>query len=196
MSTQQKHTRQQLDTVLLLFFIVSVSGYLWEILIYFCMNGTFTNRGFFHGPWLPVYGFGAVLLAALLGKIPVRLKHKPLTLFFLSALICTMAEYLLGTYLEMRRHMRYWDYSGWPLSIQGRVCLISFLFFGLGGLFLDGFLLPALNRIPQQLSAPKHLRGRKLLHAALGALCLLFTVDLIYSYVHPNIGNNISFKVR
>lgn len=196
MNTQQKRPKQQLDTVLLLFFVISVSGYLWEILLYFCMSGTFTNRGFFHGPWLPVYGLGAVLLAAMLGKVPVRLKHKPLALFFLSALICTVTEYLLGTYLEMRRHMRYWDYSGWPLSIHGRVCLISFLFFGLGGLFLDRFLLPALSRISEHLSAPKHMRGRKLLHAVLGALCLLFTFDLIYSYMHPNIGNNISFRVR
>ncbi len=202
MKTRQSHTQQKLDTALLLFFIVSVSGYIWEILLYYCMNGTFTNRGFFHGPWLPVYGLGAVLLAAMLEKFPARLKRKPLTLFFLSALVCSATEYLLGTYLEMRRHMRYWDYSGWPLSIQGRVCLISFLFFGLGGLLLDGWLLPVLRRLPERLQKSKrsdpskHIGGITLLHVTLGALCLLFTLDLIYSYVHPNIGNNISFKVR
>ncbi|MCM1104145.1 MAG: putative ABC transporter permease [Clostridium sp.] len=194
MKTHSNRTQEHLDTMLLLFFTVSVSGYLWEILLYFLMNGTFTNRGFFHGPWLPVYGLGAVLLAALLERLPARLKKRLPLLFFLSALVCTATEYLLGLYLETRRHVRYWDYTGWPLSIGGKVCLISFVFFGLGGLLLERRLLPFLRRIPQRL-ALRRIRGVNYLHIALGALCLLFLVDLFYSYAHPNMGNNISFRI-
>ncbi|MCM1537297.1 MAG: putative ABC transporter permease [bacterium] len=194
MKTHSNRTQEHLDTMLLLFFTVSVSGYLWEILLYFLMNGTFTNRGFFHGPWLPVYGLGAVLLAALLERLPARLKKRLPLLFFLSALVCTATEYLLGLYLETRRHVRYWDYTGWPLSIGGKVCLISFVFFGLGGLLLERRLLPFLRRIPQRL-ALRRIRGINYLHIALGALCLLFLVDLFYSYAHPNMGNNISFRI-
>lgn len=195
MKTQRTNTHEHLDTMLLLFFTVSVSGYLWEILLYFFMNGTFTNRGFFHGPWLPIYGFGAVLLAGMLDKLPDRLKNRLLLLFLLSALVCTVTEYLLGLYLETRRHVRYWDYTGWPLSIGGKVCLISFLFFGLGGLLLERWLLPCLRRIPQKLTLHR-IRGLKWFHAVLGALCLLFLVDFFYSYAHPNMGNNISFRIR
>lgn len=181
--------------MLLLFFTVSILGYLWEILIYFFMSGTFANRGFFHGPWLPVYGLGAVLLAAVLEKVPDRLKNRLPLLFLLSALICTATEYLIGLYLEVRRHMRYWDYTGWPLSIGGKVCLISFAVFGLGGMLLERFLLPLLKRILQTFLHGK-IRTTRFLHVVLGALCLLFAVDFFYSYVHPNMGNNISFRIR
>ncbi len=133
--------------LLILFFTVSVAGYLWEILIYFLMNGSFTNRGFFHGPWLPVYGLGAVLLAWLLDALPARIKRYPHALFLLSSCVCTATEYLLALYLETFRHVRYWDYTGWPLSVKGRVCLVSFLFFGFGGPLLDGWLMPAIRRI-------------------------------------------------
>lgn len=194
MKTQHTRTHEYLDTMLLLFFTVSISGYLWEILLYFFMNGTFTNRGFFHGPWLPIYGFGAVLLAGLLEKIPDHYKKRLPLLFLLSALVCTVTEYLLGLYLELRRHVRYWDYTGWPLSIGGKVCLISFLFFGLGGLLLERRLLPFFKRTAQKLTL--HIRGGRFLHVLLGALCLLFAVDFFYSYVHPNMGNNISFRIR
>ena len=195
MKTRHTRSHEQLTTMLILFFTVSISGYLWEILLYFFMNGTFINRGFFHGPWLPIYGFGAVLLAGFLEKTPNRLKKRLPMLFLLSALVCTITEYVLGLYLEMRRHMRYWDYTGWPLSIGGKVCLISFVFFGLGGLLLDRLLLPALRRIPQALTLHR-IRGMKFLQVLLGALCLLFAADFFYSYAHPNMGTNISFQIR
>lgn len=195
MKTQRSDPHEQFDTMLLLFFTVSVSGYLWETALYFFMNGTFTNRGFFHGPWLPIYGFGAVVLAGVLEKLPARLKNRLLLLFLLSALVCTATEYLLGLYLETRRHMRYWDYTGWPLSIGGKVCLVSFLFFGFGGLLLERLLLPALKRVPQTLSLHR-IRGMKFFHVVLGMLCLLFLVDFFYSYAHPNMGENISFRIR
>lgn len=195
MKKQHTRTREHLHTLLLLFFTVSVSGYVWETALYFFMSGTFTNRGFFHGPWLPIYGLGAVLLACLFEKLPARLKNRLPVLFFLSALVCTATEYVLGLYLEIRRHMRYWDYTGWPLSIGGKVCLISFLFFGFGGPLLERWLLPALKRLSKRL--PLHrIRSMAFLRFLLCALCLLFAVDFIYSYAHPNTGTNISFRIR
>ena len=40
------------------FFVTSVGGFLWEVLIFFVKDGRFRNRGFLYGPWLPVYGAG------------------------------------------------------------------------------------------------------------------------------------------
>ncbi|MDE6421404.1 MAG: putative ABC transporter permease, partial [Lachnospiraceae bacterium] len=154
-----------------------------------------TNAAFFHGPCRRSKALAAVLAPVLLKKIPDRLKKRLPLLFLLSALVCTATEYFLGLYLETRRHVRYWDYTGWPLSIGGKVCLISFVFFGLGGLLLERRLLPLLRRIPQTLSL-RRIRGMKFLHVLLGALCLLFAVDFFYSYVHPNMGENITFRIR
>ena len=50
------------------FFTASLCGFLWEVLIFFIKEGHFRTRGFFYGPWLPVYGTGAVLMYLLLSK--------------------------------------------------------------------------------------------------------------------------------
>ena len=44
------------------FFLGAFLGYLWEVLLFYVQDGTFCNRGFLYGPWLPVYGVGAVLM--------------------------------------------------------------------------------------------------------------------------------------
>ncbi|NBI91778.1 hypothetical protein D3Z45_14660 [Lachnospiraceae bacterium] len=46
----------------LLFFLLSLVGWLWEIAIYLVQDGRFVNRGILLGPWLPVYGSGGLLL--------------------------------------------------------------------------------------------------------------------------------------
>lgn len=54
-----------------LFLITSVFGYLWEVLLYLVLYRSLVNRGFFHGPWLPVYGAGAVLLELFLQRFSI-----------------------------------------------------------------------------------------------------------------------------
>lgn len=49
------------------FFLGSIGGFLWEVAIFLYRDKTFANRGFLYGPWLPVYGIGAVLFYLLLG---------------------------------------------------------------------------------------------------------------------------------
>lgn len=44
---------------------VSIGGWLWEVLLFLVKEQRFVNRGFFYGPYLPVYGVGAVLLSIL-----------------------------------------------------------------------------------------------------------------------------------
>ena len=44
---------------------VAIGGWLWEALIYLITEHRFVNRGFFYGPYLPVYGAGAVLLSVI-----------------------------------------------------------------------------------------------------------------------------------
>ena len=122
------------------FFTGSVCGYVWEVLIFLLKEGTFRNRGFLYGPWLPVYGIGAVLFSVVLsprellpdssGKYK---KNHPVTVFFLSTLLGSGLELVIGWFLDFFWNLRYWDYSGYFLDFRGYICLVSALGFGIAG---------------------------------------------------------------
>lgn len=60
--------KHQIASILLYNFIaltVAIGGWLWEVLIFIVKERHFVNRGFLYGPYLPVYGFGAVILSIL-----------------------------------------------------------------------------------------------------------------------------------
>ena len=46
----------------LMIFIMSFAGWVWEVSLHFLTKGCFVNRGVLHGPWLPIYGAGSVLI--------------------------------------------------------------------------------------------------------------------------------------
>ena len=48
------------DYYVLLFLFVSFLGWMWEVGIYLVRDGAFVNRGILSGPWLPIYGAGAL----------------------------------------------------------------------------------------------------------------------------------------
>lgn len=164
------------------FFTASMSGYLWEVFIYFFQEGTFTNRGFLYGPWLPVYGTGAILLYILLHS-QYRL---PLRVFLLSMLIGTLVELAVGFFLDYFWGLRYWDYTGWTGNFHGYICLLSALGFGFAGVLwiciLSRFLSYLWNKIPASLQ-----------HIILTLLVLAFLIDCCAALILPNHGKNITF---
>ena len=68
---------------------------------------------------------GAMLDLILLGWI-----ENPLILFFAGMVITCSLEYFVSWLLETLFHKRWWDYTGWPGNINGRVCLIGGIAFG------------------------------------------------------------------
>ena len=60
-------------SLFLVFMLFSMVGWIWEVSLHMITHGTFVNRGILHGPWLPIYGGGVVLIAVLL----FRLREKP-----------------------------------------------------------------------------------------------------------------------
>lgn len=81
---------------IMLFFFGSILGWLWEMIAFKFTNDGFgwieiiqNLRGLLHGPWVPIYGFGFILLV-LLGQ---RLKQRPVVLLFSSIVACAFLEY-------------------------------------------------------------------------------------------------------
>ena len=104
---------------LLIFFVYSVLGWVWESCYVSVKSKRWVNRGFLHGPWLPIYGSGAVVV--LLVTLPAR--GRPALIFLLGMIGATVLEYVTGESMEKLFHMRYWDYSDKPLNVNGHICL-------------------------------------------------------------------------
>src|SRR5699024_7222691 len=70
--------------IILIFFIVAVIGYLWETLFHLFLYGEIVKKGTLHGPWLPIYGAGAVAMFVLLKPF----RKNPFIYFVLSMVVC------------------------------------------------------------------------------------------------------------
>lgn len=169
-----------LEDWLLLFFTCSSAGWLWEVLLTAAATGRWVNRGLLHGPWLPVYGAGGVLLAAALG----RFRRDPAAALALGALLGGGVEYATALILEQWYHRRWWDYTGWTGSIQGRVCLASLAGFALAGWLASRWGEPLLRRFSRMPPAV-----RRLLCRSVG---VLFALDWALSLLRPNAGVGVA----
>lgn len=120
-------------SLILLFFIFSTFGWCWEVSIHLVLDGVFVNRGTFHGPWLPIYGAGGVLLLTVLNRV----RSHPVIEFFSIILLCGIVEYGTSYYLEkVYDGKKWWDYSGYFLNLNGRICAEGLLVFGIGGMVI------------------------------------------------------------
>ena len=176
------------DTVSLFvffFFAASLAGYLWEVLIFFFKEDAFRNRGFLYGPWLPVYGIGAVGFSLLLSFRQKKKRH-PLAIFLYTALLGTGLELVIGWLLDTVWHLRYWDYSSCFLQYHGYVCLWSAIGFGIAGVLWICLFSVLLEKF--WFSLPRSFR------MAFNTLCsLFFCVDCAAALIFPNIGRGITF---
>lgn len=99
-------------------------------------------------PLCPVYGFGA--LAILL--LPQWVHRSGPLLLVLGGLAATGAEYLMALFYRRVAGVSFWDYSHMRFHIQGRVCPLFTLFWGLLAALLVHRVHPAVavwvTRIP------------------------------------------------
>jgi hypothetical protein len=168
--------------LILLFFIFSVSGWLWEVFVTILADGNFVNKGTMFGPWLPIYGVGGVLIILLVR----RWLNRPVLVFGITMALCAAIEYIGGWYLETFRGAKWWDYSGYLLNIQGRICLEGLLIFGIGGCLGIYYFAPLLDERMNKISKKHRIMDCM-------ALTALFAADFIYSSVHPNVGVGITY---
>ena len=155
---------------LIFFYIYCVCGWIWETSYVSACQRKFVNRGFLHGPWIPIYGFGA--LAMLLFAMPVRDRLPLTSLFGLSGAT------LLGPFtrwaMEQLFKVRYWDYSDQPFQYKGYICLTSSLFWGVLTVLLIRWVHAPIERLVTGLP-------QRPLQLAAGLLSALFIADTAVS---------------
>ena len=113
-----------------------------------------------------------------------RYRQRPLLLFTASLSLCGAIEYIASYLMETLFHARWWDYSAMPLNINGRICLPVLLCFGLAGVAVVRWGAPFIQKRIAQFSG----RTRRALCIA---LCALFLLDLLFSFIQPNMGVGI-----
>ena len=171
-----------ITSLIMLFFSFSLLGWLWEVSLHLVSDGVFVNRGVLHGPWLPIYGTGGILILIILK----RFRNKPILEFVSAVVLCGCVEYYTSWYLQMAHNgQKWWDYSGYFLNLNGRICAEGLMIFGLGGMAIVYMAAPLLDNLFRRMSK-----------AVLIPLCLIllivFSCDQVYSGKHPNTGKGIT----
>lgn len=127
------------------FFLGSFFGVVWETLYCLVTAGHMECRwGLIHGPFNPVYGFGAVLFTIILNKIS---HYRDLWIF----LICTVCggafEYLCSFTQEKIFGTISWNYTDMKFNFAGRTNLLYSFFWGILGLLWVKEFYPRLSTL-------------------------------------------------
>ena len=169
-------------SLLAVFLAMSMFGWVWEVSLHLIENGVFVNRGALHGPWLPIYGSGALLILTLL----YRFRKKPALEFISTVIVCGILEYTTSWVMEVLNDgTKWWDYSGYFLNLNGRICAEGLLVFGIGGLAITYIIAPIIDNLVSKIN-------ERVLMVILSALMLIFGADAIYSHFYPNTGQGIT----
>lgn len=128
---------------LLFFYTYCFFGWIFESTYVSLKTRKWTNRGFMHGPFLPIYGSGAII--CLFATIPFRGNY--IGMYFAGAIAATVLEYVTGVVMEAMFKVRYWDYSYKKIQFQGHICLTSTIAWGFFAILLVEVLHKPVERI-------------------------------------------------
>ncbi|MBR7019556.1 MAG: putative ABC transporter permease [Lachnospiraceae bacterium] len=151
-----------------IFFFFAIAGWIWECTLYLVRDHVLVNRGTKYGPWVPIYGYGGILVILLL----YRFRHSKVRVFLYGIIISTAFEYLTSVVLEYGLNVVYWDYSDEPFNLCGRISLVSSLAFGVFSLLGTYLFAPAAAGIARKIPPkPRRIIGI--------VLCGLYCLDIL-----------------
>ncbi len=178
---EEKEKRSVTESVAILVLVMvfcAFGGWIYELVFYRIALGRWINRGTSLGPWIPVYGFGGLLM--LFTCWPLK-KHLVLV-FFTGGIAAAILEYFTGFFLLKAMNLRLWDYTTEPwnfLNLDGYVCFRS------AAIFCFFALLLIYGVMPFVLSARRRLSKRAFLCISF-ALGAIYAIDVLY---HAATGN-------
>ncbi|MBZ9606267.1 hypothetical protein G9F73_000210 [Clostridium estertheticum] len=135
-------------TLFYYFIIYSFMGWCLETVYATVKKKEFINRGFLHGPFCPIYGFGTLAIIILLKHIETNY----IFLFLGSVFLTSALEYMTGYILETAFNSTWWDYSDEPYNLKGRICLSFSIIWGFVSIFIlkviHPYIIYIVNLIP------------------------------------------------
>ena len=158
--------------ILIYFITYSFLGWIMESIFRSICEKKLINTGFLKGPFCPIYGIGAIIMILFLKNFSNNL----ILLFFISIIVFTIWEYLVGVLLEKLFHTKYWDYSDNKFNFQGRICLMNSIFWGILGVVFIQYIHPVIENILGKVD----IRLLTFIYAIIGIVML---VDMIISII-------------
>lgn len=136
--------------ILAYFIIYSFLGFIIETIFGMLTKGVVESRqSCLYGPFCCIYGLGAAVMIPGLQKF----KKRNWTLFLAGAVEGSIVEYIISWVGEMIFHIKWWDYSNMPFDINGRICLLFTIFWGILALVLIRLINPYIERFIDQIPA-------------------------------------------
>ena len=126
-----------------IFVIGSVFGFVVEMLYATIYTRTLVIRqGLIYGPFIQVYGAGAVAYYFLISKF-----KEPKEAFFAGAIMGGILEYLFSFFQEIFFDTISWDYSKFILNLNGRICLLYCVYWGIIAVAFLKIVYPWIQKI-------------------------------------------------
>lgn len=111
---------------LFFFYFYCFFGWCFESAYVSFKSRKLVNRGFMRGPFLPLYGSGAIMM--LIVSMPFQ--DNVILTYLAGVAGATVLEYITGVTMEALFKVRYWDYSNQRFNFQGHICLSSSIAWG------------------------------------------------------------------
>ena len=115
------------------FFIGCFAGVVLETIYCLIQRGHYESRvGLIYGPFNLVYGIGALCLSGAL----YQFRNRGRVFSFVGGFVVgSVVEYACSWFQEVCFGSTSWDYSNMPYNLNGRICLLYSIFWGILGIF-------------------------------------------------------------
>ena len=173
---------KKIQNLFLLFMMYAFIGWIYEVFLEVVVyKWGFSNRGVLFGPYLPVYGFGALAFILCFNKLikDKSLKKKLLyiPIIFLGCMIVATTLELVTSYIcEYFTGSWPWQtYADYKYNFEARIALSPSIRFGIGGVIFLYLLQPLFDKLLAKLSDKKR-------NIIFYILLVILIIDIICSF--------------
>lgn len=176
------------------FIIYSFIGFVIETLFALFMYNVLESRqSFLYGPFCGIYGVGAVIMIMFLNKYFNKNNH---ILFLGGFIVGSVVEYLISLIGELMLNVRWWDYSNRFLNINGRICLLYSIFWGLLAIYLMRVINPRVDKLINWLKTKININVAKTLTLITTILlfidCVASGFAISFCLIRKSVENNLN----
>lgn len=127
---------------LFFFYFYCFFGWVFESTFVSVKSRKFVNRGFMRGPFLPIYGSGAIMMLV----VSMPFQDNIFLTYIAGCIGATVLELVTGVTMEALFKVRYWDYSDQKFNYKGHICLSSTVAWG----FLTILMTELVHRVVER----------------------------------------------